>query len=172
MLSEKITDWTLYYGEYELTGKVPLSLYSALIEHQIIDHPYYHMNEKSATPLSAKDCEMTAEVSVTEEMFKKEHLELCFYGIDTLCDVHFNGKHLFYAENMHRMWRADIKEKALLGKNEIKLHFYSPSEYVARKNAEHYLYNSTSGGVVMEGIGHIRKALCTKCYGRAGRHGY
>ncbi len=160
MLSQKITDWTLFYDGYELCGKAPISLYSALIDHGIIEDPYYRTNEKSATPLSEKDCEMTSAVDITEEMLEKEHLDLCFYGIDTLCDVYFNGEYLFYANNMHRTWRADIKSKARLGKNEIKLHFYSPSKYIAQENAKHYLFNSTSGGVVMEGIGHIRKAHC------------
>jgi len=118
------------------------------------------MNEKLATPLSEKDMELSAEFEITAEMLKKKHIDLCFYGIDTLCDVYLNGEHLFYAENMHRTWRADIKEKAKQGKNLLLLHFHSPSEYIRRKNAEHYLYTSTSGGVVMEGTGHIRKAHC------------
>lgn len=160
MIKQKITDWTLYYEEHALKAKAPLSLYSVLLDNGIINDPYYRLHEKAATVLSEKDCEMTSEISITEEMLSKAHLDLCFLGIDTLCDVYINGCHLFYAENMHRTYRADIKTKARLGKNELRLCFHSPSEYIKSKNAEHYLFNSTSGGAVMEGIGHIRKAHC------------
>ncbi len=160
MISRKISSWELQYGEYRLEAKTPCSLYSVFLEHKIIEDPFYRLNEKAATALSEKDMELTAKIFITEEMLAKKHIDLCFHGIDTLCDVYLCGEHLFYADNMHRTWRADVKEKVCVGENELRLHFYSPSEYIRRKNAEHYLYTSTSGGVVMEGTGHIRKASC------------
>lgn len=159
MLSQKIINWMMDYEEYHLPGTVPCSMYSILLAHGKIEDPYYRMNEKAATVLSEKDCEMTSFVVITEEMLAKKQLDLVFYGLDTLCDVYFNGKKLLYADNMYRTWRIDIKSEAVLGKNTIRLHFYSPSEYIARKNKEHFLF-SANVGFTLGGIGHIRKASC------------
>ena len=160
MISQKITSWVMEYGKHSLAANAPCSLYSVLLEHKIIEDPFYRLNEKGATALSEKDMELSAKIYITAEMLEKKHIDLCFYGIDTLCDVYLGGEHLFYADNMHRTWRADVKNKVCEGENELRLHFYSPSEYIKRKNAEHYLYTSTAGGAVMEGTGHIRKSSC------------
>ncbi len=159
MLSQEIMHWTLHYEDHHLMGTVPCSMYSILLEHSKIEHPYYRMNEKKITPLSEKDCEMTTTVIITEEMLAKKHLDLVFYGLDTLCDVYFNGKKMLYAYNMYRTWRIDIKNEAKIGENEILLHFYSPSEYIARKNKEHFLF-AANVGFTLGGIGHIRKSSC------------
>ena len=159
MILQKIKNWILHYDTYSLPGTVPCSMYSILLAHKKIKHPYDRMNEKAITPLSEKDCEMTATLSVTEEMLAKKHLDLVFYGLDTLCDVYFNGKKMLYADNMHRTWRIDVKNEAICGENTVKLHFYSPSEYIARKNKEHFLF-AANVGFTLGGIGHIRKASC------------
>ena len=159
MISQKIANWVLDYEGEQLLGTVPCSMYSILLDYGKIEDPYYRMNEKQITPLSEKDCEMTTTVIVTEEMLAQKHLDLVFYGLDTLCDVYFNGKKMLYAYNMHRTWRVDIKNEAKIGENTIRLHFYSPSEYIARKNKEHFLF-SANVGFTLGGIGHIRKSSC------------
>ncbi|MBQ9748538.1 MAG: glycoside hydrolase family 2 protein [Clostridia bacterium] len=160
MLTTRISDWILHYGGEALTGRVPCSLYSILLQHGRIEDPYLRLNEKAATALSAKDCEMSTVVTVTREMLACTHLELCFYGLDTLCDVFVNGVKVLYADNMHRTWRVDVREHVRVGENAVRLHFYSPSEYITKKFNERYLFTATAGGAVMEGIGYIRKSLC------------
>ncbi len=147
------------YEDHHLPATAPCSMYSILLENGKIEDPYYRMNEKAVTVLSEKDAEMTATVHITEEMLVKKHLDLVFYGLDTLCDVYFNGKKMLYADNMYRTWRIDIKNEAKLGENTVRLHFYSPSEYIAHKNKEHFLF-AANVGFTLGGIGHIRKASC------------
>lgn len=159
MISNKISDWMLHYENEHLPSRIPCSLYSILLEYKKISHPYEQLNEKAATVLSEKDCEMTSSFVVTEEMLSKKYVDLVFYGLDTLCDVYVNGVHVLYAYNMHRTWRVDVKENIKCGANEIRLHFYSPSEYITRKNKEHFLFASNVG-FTLGGIGHIRKSSC------------
>jgi beta-mannosidase len=159
VITHKISDWTLHYENEHLQSKVPCSLYSVLLEYKKIAHPYEQLNEKAATVLSEKDSEMTSSFVVTEEMLSKKHLDLVFYGLDTLCDVYVNGIHVLYAYNMHRAWRIDVKNVVKCGENDVRLHFHSPSEYIARKNAEHFLFASNVG-FTLGGIGHIRKSSC------------
>ncbi len=160
MILQKISDWILDYKEFHLPCKVPCSMYSVLLENEKIPHPYDRMNEKEVTALSETDCEMTAEFDVTEDLLSRKHLDLVFCGLDTLCDVYVNGSRVLYADNMHRTWRIDIKDKAKLGKNIVRLHFYSPSEYIRKKFEKQYIFTATAGGAVMEGIGYIRKSHC------------
>ena len=159
MINHKISDWMLHYENEHLPCQVPCSLYSVLLEYKKIENPYEQLNEKAATVLSEKDCEMTSSFIVEEGMFSKKHIDLVFYGLDTLCDVYVNETLVLYADNMHRTWRVDVKDVVKCGTNVIKLHFYSPSEYIARKNKEHFLF-AANVGFTLGGIGHIRKSSC------------
>ena len=159
MIIQKISRWDMHYENESYACEAPCSLYSVLMDYKKIAHPYEGLNEKAATVLSEKDCEMTATFVLTPEMLSKKHIDLAFYGLDTLCDVYVNGTHVLYAYNMHKSWRADIRNVAKPGVNTVRLHFYSPSEYIARKNKEHFLFASNVG-FTLGGIGHIRKSSC------------
>ena len=159
MISDKISRWVLHYENESFPCEAPCSLYSVLMDYKKIAHPYEGLNEKAATVLSEKDCEMTATFILEADALAKKHIEIAFYGLDTLCDVYVNGDRVLYADNMHKIWRADIKNAARLGENTVRLHFYSPSEYIARKNKEHFLF-AANVGFTLGGIGHIRKSSC------------
>ena len=159
MITNQIINWTLHYENKSYPCKAPCSLYSVLLGNFEIPHPYGGLNEKAATVLSEKDCEMTSTFTLGADMLSKERIDLVFYGLDTLCDVYLNGKHVLYAYNMHKSWRVDIRSEAKLGENTLRLHFYSPSEYIARKNKEHFLF-AANVGFTLGGIGHIRKSSC------------
>jgi beta-mannosidase len=159
VITDKISRWVLHYENESYACEAPCSLYSVLMDYEKIAHPYEGLNEKAATVLSEKDCEMTATFILDADALAKKHIEIAFYGLDTLCDVYVNGDRVLYADNMHKIWRADIKNVARLGENTVRLHFYSPSEYIARKNKEHFLF-SANVGFTLGGIGHIRKSSC------------
>ena len=159
MITDKISSWILHYENESYACEAPCSLYSVLMDYKKIAHPYEGLNEKSATVLSEKDCEMTSTFILGADALAKKHIEIAFYGLDTLCDVYVNGDRVLYADNMHKIWRADIKNAAHLGENTVRLHFYSPSEYIARKNKEHFLF-AANVGFTLGGIGHIRKSSC------------
>ena len=159
MITQTISRWNLHYENESFACEAPCSLYSVLMDYKKMDHPYDGLNEKAATVLSEKDCEMTATFILDADTLAKKHVDLVFYGLDTLCDVYVNGTHVLYAYNMHKSWRADVKGVAKLGENTVRLHFYSPSEYISRKNKEHFLF-SANVGFTLGGIGHIRKSSC------------
>ena len=159
MIIQKISRWDMHYENESYACEAPCSLYSVLMDYKKIAHPYEGLNEKAATVLSEKDCEMTATFVLPPEMLSKKHIDLAFYGLDTLCDVYVNGTHVLYAYNMHKSWRVDIRNAAKPGVNTVRLHFYSPSEYIARKNKEHFLF-AANVGFTLGGIGHIRKSSC------------
>ena len=147
-------------GFSELSCHTPCSMYSVLLAHGQIPDPFIGGNEQAATVLSEKDCVFRAEFPVEEEILSRRRVELCFDGLDTLCEIALNGRTIAESRNMHRSLRVDVKDALVPGINRLTLSFHSPVAYIKRKQSEHYVWNSSANGSVMEGISHIRKALC------------
>lgn len=65
----------------------------------------------------------------------RKHVDLCFDGIDTVCDIFLNGERLGYAENCHLAYRFDVAGKLKAGKNSLVLIFRSPLVEGERRRA-------------------------------------
>ncbi|MBE6674995.1 MAG: glycoside hydrolase family 2 protein [Ruminococcaceae bacterium] len=152
-----ISNWKMTYGEYKgLECVAPASMYSVLLQHGLIKDPFYGLNELESTPLSDKGCVFEAEFTVDKDVLCKEHVELVFLGLDTLCGIFVNGKLLSKTKNMHRRYIFDVKELISVGKNQLRLEFDSPVEYFKEMNEKHFL--QTNGDTIPGAI-HLRKAL-------------
>ncbi len=151
-----IENWKMDFGEHSnLTCTVPCDMYSVLYEHGYIDDPYYGDNENKLTELSRQNCTFYSEFNLSENELSYEKIELAFYGLDTICDIYFNGTLLDSVKNMHRMYEYNIKELAK-SKNEIRLEFKSPIEYFEKMEKAHHLYMD---GATVKGASHLRKAF-------------
>ena len=52
-----LNNWKMTCGEYkDLECSAPCSMYSVLLEHELIEDPFYGINEEKATLLSDLDC--------------------------------------------------------------------------------------------------------------------
>ncbi len=160
----KISDFKLNYKDFTaLDCKVPCSLYSVLLEKGLMDDPFYGMNEEKIKKLSYDDCEFTSVFNVDEETFEKNNILLRFNSLDTVCDVFLNGEKLGYCENMHRVFTFDVKNIIKTRENELKIHFYSPIEYIEEKNERNALYTTWVAKEAISGAQHLRK--CTSSFG-------
>lgn len=152
-----INNWKMNYGEYSgLECAAPCSMYSVLLQHGLIEDPFYGINELKLTGLSDKDCSFESEFYMDELTVKKEHTELVFLGLDTLCKIFINGKLLAETQNMHRRYIFDIKEYISVGKNDIRLDFSSPTEYFKAMNNKHFVQTNAD---TIPGAAHLRKAF-------------
>lgn len=152
-----LNNWKMTCGEYkDLECLAPCSMYSVLLEHKLIEDPFYGINEKKATAFSNLDCVFETEFTLDEEFLKREYIELRFLGIDTICDIIVNGNTIDSVKNMHREYIYDVKNFVVKGKNNVRLEFSSPTEYFEKMNNKHYLYTNAD---TMEGAAHLRKAL-------------
>ncbi len=153
----KISNWKMNYMEYKaLDCTAPCSMYSVLLDKGLIEDPFYGMNENKVMPLSNSGCEFYSEFELTEEVLQRKYVELIFLGLDTICDVYFNDIFLAHNRNMHRRYVYDIRSIARVGRNTVKVVFYSPTEYFARMNQKHFLYTNKD---TIPGAAHLRKAL-------------
>ena len=153
----RITDFRMDVGEYtNLSCTVPCSMYSVLLDHGLIEDPYYRDNEKKVRDLAKNDVRFTAEFSVSDELLAKKNLILRFRSLDTLCRIELNGSLLAEVDNMHRTYEFDVKELLKPDGNVLRLDFSSAVLEMARKQEEHFLMydlNCTSGH------SHLRKAF-------------
>ena len=65
-------------GEKGITATIPGSVYSALLDNQLIDDPYFRDNELKVLPLMDNDFEFTTSFEITEDMLKNDGLLLRF----------------------------------------------------------------------------------------------
>ena len=106
-----LNNWKMTCGEYEnLECSAPCSMYSVLLEHKLIEDPFYDINEEKATLLSELDCIFETEFILEEETLEREYIELKFSGIDTICDIIVNGNIIDSVKNMHREYVYNVKK--------------------------------------------------------------
>ncbi len=152
-----IENWKMTYDGYrELECKAPCSMYSTLLQYGLIDDPFYGLNELKYTSFSDKDCVFESEFFVDEGMLEKEHTELVFLGLDTLCHIMLNGCVIADVKNMHRRYIYDVKELLVCGRNTLRLEFFSPTEYFKKMNNKHFLQTNAD---TIPGAAHLRKAF-------------
>ena len=151
-----INDWKMNFDKYcGLVCTVPCDMYSVLLTHGYISDPYYSTNEKELSSLSDKDCTFYSNFSLSKQELDFEHIELCFYGLDTICDIYLNDALLDSVMNMHRKYEYDIK-KLVKEENTLRLEFKSPTKYFEKMEREHHLYMN---GDTLPGASHLRKAF-------------
>ena len=144
--------WNISGGKYNTTGKVPGSVYSALLENGLMEDPFYRDNEAKA--LAIMDDEFTFSREFSYEK-KSDSVILVCEGIDTLCDLYINGKFLAHTDNMHRTFRFEVANLLKDGKNEIKAVFPPYDKYIKEKHKERQI---STGTFSMVGFSYVRKA--------------
>lgn len=140
-----------------LNCKVPCSMYSVLLDNNLIEDPFYRVNEEKATELSRLPCSFTADFDINPQILNCKHILIRFNGIDTLADIYINSKKIGSTDNMHRVWEFDVKNVISAGANTLKVNFHSPVTYMEQRQKEHYAWGVLEA---LDGIAHLRKSLC------------
>ena len=154
----KISGWTMEFPGFEpLECKSPCSVYSVLLEHGKIPDPFYGLNEEAALELSKEDCAFTARFTPDPQDLTRDHQELVFHGLDTLCELWLNGVRLGSTKNMHRGYRFDVKHLLHVGENLLRLEFSSPIRYFQQEDRRHFLPFPSH---TLPGAAHLRKSYC------------
>lgn len=154
-----IKDWYIDAGKYgKFKGEMPCSLFSALIDSGKLKHPYYDGSEEEILSIAENDCEFTAEFTVDDECLKRTNQILRLKGLDTICDVILNGQKIGETKNFFRTYGYHCENIIKRGQNVLKLHFYSPTKYIAEKEKAETLWAEV---ITMKGAAHLRKPIYT-----------
>ena len=108
--------WHMEGGGYSCEGTVPGSVYSFLMGKDLMPDPYYRDNELEATKILENDFTFS---KVFDFRMPDAKVLLRCEGLDTLCDLYLNGKHVAYTDNMHRVYEFDVRDVLKAGENEI-----------------------------------------------------
>ena len=154
----KIRNWTMLFEDFEpLSCQAPCTMYSVLLEHNKIPDPFYGLNERELQHLGEKDCTFVSAFSVDAETLARDHVELTFHGLDTICHIYLNDQRLDKVKNMHRTYTYQVKHLLQPGENRLRLEFKSPVRYFTEEQRKHYLY--MNDGDTIPGTAHLRTAM-------------
>ena len=98
-------EWIISSPTYKnIKATMPGSVLSALLENNLIEDPYYRMNEYEAKKISFEDFDFERDFVLSEEQLKQDNF-LCFDGIDTIADIYINDELIFHNRDMHMYQR-------------------------------------------------------------------
>ena len=90
--------WNMCGNGYDCSGSIPGSVYSFLLDSNLMDDPYYRDNEWGALELLNHDYTFSRSFKFKKKSDDKRLLLRC-EGLDTLSEIKINGK--FIAEHMN-----------------------------------------------------------------------
>lgn len=138
------------------SGLVPGTVYSNLIENNIMADPYWRDNEEKAIKWMDYDYEYCYLFKLEKDLCLANHILLCMEGLDTLADIYLNQHFIASTNNMHISWRFPVDHfLKKTEENELKVIFYSPTKYIKEAYQECPCEGSYE---CTKGFMHIRKA--------------
>ena len=112
------------------TVKIPGSVLSGCLEHELIPDPFDRTNEYDTREMFWDDYVFEREFEVSANLLEEDHLELVCEGLDTLTEIRINGTLVAKTENMHCTYRIPVKEYLHIGENHIQILFTSVLKYI------------------------------------------
>ena len=110
-------------GGYETDGTIPGSVYSFLLNKNLMPDPYYRDNEEKVLAICDNDFEFSRKFDYKKE---SDDITLVLEGIDALCDIILNGKKIAHLNNMHRTYKIPVGDIIANGENFISAYFIPP----------------------------------------------
>ena len=79
MQKRELKKWKMDYEQYcGIACTAPCSMYGVLLDNELIQDPFYGMNDQDATALADNDCSFSTEFEITEEEYSHKNIDLNF----------------------------------------------------------------------------------------------
>lgn len=114
-------------------AKVPGVVHTDLLANNLIEDPYYRLNERSVQWVDKEDWIYENQFEVSDSLIDKDNLTLHFNGLDTYADVYLNDEQILQTDNMFRRWNVDVKPYIKPGTNRLKIYLHSPLKIDIKK---------------------------------------
>ncbi len=141
----------------EIKANVPGSIYHDLLNANIIPDPFDQDNEDLVKEYMNYDYSYERDFFIDSDYFDNRTNYLVFEGLDTVTEVYLNEALILETDNMHRIYRVDVKDSLVLGNNHLKIVIKSVLKYINDKE-ENYPYKLYQAGDSIKGYIHLRKA--------------
>ncbi len=135
---------------------VPGSVLTDLLRLHEIEDPFWRLNEEKTKAILRNDFRYEKDFDLPYDMARFAKVELVCRGLDTLAEVSINGTKVLDADDMHRVWRANVKPIVQKGKNKISILFRSPIRFVENRERNSDIFYASTG--CMKGNEAVRKA--------------
>lgn len=149
-------NWRMTGNGYDVTGDVPGSVFSFLIDKGLVEDPYYRDNEHVFLALIEHTYTFTKKFTLPHSVGSEKVL-LCCDGLDTLCQLSLNGKNFAETDNMHRHYEFDITDLLSDGENTLCAKFLPLNPYIKPRHEKEVLWDNPQA---MMGLSHVRKNYC------------
>ena len=160
-------EWISLNGEWKMKevnenawkdAIVPGSVFSDMLRRGEIEDPYYRFNMLDACEMTKKDYEYLKTFDVEESVLGRDTVLLIFEGLDTLAEIYLNGREIARTNNMHRIYKFDVKDRLYAGENELRIVFRSPMLFALKMVEDN---DSFGAGIKSTpGFEYIRKGAC------------
>ncbi|WP_188150671.1 beta-mannosidase [Teredinibacter waterburyi] len=108
-----------------LNATVPGYIHLDLMQHKIIDDPYWRDNETSQQWIGERDWEYQTNFTVSAEELAESNCDLVFEGLDTYADVYLNDTLVLSADNMYSGWQVAVADSLRVGDNQLRVYLHS-----------------------------------------------
>jgi beta-mannosidase len=109
-----------------LEASVPGDVHTDLLSNELIEDPFYRLNEHDLQWIDKTDWEYKTEFDLSQKDINSHSLALEFQGIDTYSSIYLNDSLIETTDNMFIGKTVDIKSFAKLGKNTLYVKLFSP----------------------------------------------
>ena len=152
-------NWTLIHIKkgLKLLTEVPGSVYETLIENNIIEDPFYGLNEHKMGWIYESDWEYHLSFDLDDTFLEHKEISLRFNGIDTFSEIWLNEEFLGSTDNMYVYYEFEVSSKLKLKENSLKIVIRSPKR-VAEEEIKKHGVNLNTGSNYIPGIPYLRKA--------------
>lgn len=108
-----------------MPAEVPGVVHLDLLNNNVIEDPFYRMNESKVQWIGKEKWEYKRNFEVSESLFNKSQIKLFCDGLDTFASVYINDQLVATTNNMHLRYQFDCKPYVKKGSNTIKVVFDS-----------------------------------------------
>ena len=136
---------------------VPGCNFLDLMNNNDIPDPFVALNEQDVAWVGEQDWIYRKSFELSSDELKYDDILLRCKMLDTICDVYVNDTLVFCADNCFVAHCYSVKEYLKSGKNEIRIYFHSPVNYVKGEYKRCITPTNSNG---QNGIVHIRKPQC------------
>ncbi|NHJ21569.1 MAG: glycoside hydrolase family 2 protein [Candidatus Lokiarchaeota archaeon] len=152
-------NWTLIHKEkgLRLSTEVPGSVYESLIENNIIEDPFFGLNEHKMGWIYESDWEYHLLFDLDKAFLEHKNISLRFNGIDTFSEIWLNEEFLGSTDNMFVYYEFEVSSKLNQKENVLKIVIKSPTK-VAEEEIKKHKVKLNTGSDYLPGVPYLRKA--------------
>jgi len=147
-----------------MPATVPGTIHTDLMNNNIIEDPYYRLNEHDVQWIDKEKWEYKTSFEVDDKYLENETIKLHLDGLDTWATVYLNGKIILNADNMFYQWKVDVKDYLRPGKNKLRIIFHSPINkgLKLREELGYYLPGAENDQSQLGGTGDIKTVVFSR----------